>query len=202
MKKPIFKRIASLVLIGAMCFSLNQIPAKAATTTASAEVIPANTFVVTKTAGDNLDNWYKFTMPENGYVQFQFNAISSNPSATVIVCDSDSILKYQGKSELNETTPKFGLKKGGVMYVDVISSEALNFTIMAGVTIAGNWEQEPNDSFEKANVIQAGSTINGSESGNDNDYFKFVMPSNGYVNFTFYNSKDNTKKINPKEDVR
>lgn len=192
MKTRIFKRFISLVLAGAMCFSLNLIPAKAATTTASAEVIPANTFVTTKTAGDNLDNWYKFVMPEAGYVEFQFNAISSNPSATVLVCDSDSILKYQGKSDLNETTPKFGLEKGGVMYVDVISNDALNFTIMAGVTAANNWEREPNDSFEKANTITAGSTINGSESGNDNDYFKFIMPSDGYVNFTFHNTDVNT----------
>lgn len=192
MKKPIFKRIASLVLIGAMCFSLNQIPAKAATTTASAEVIPANTFVTTKTAGDNLDNWYKFVMPETGYVEFQFNAISRNPSATVLVCDSDFTVKYQGKSDLNETSPKFGLEKGGVMYVDVNSYDALNFTIMAGVTVANNWEREPNDSFEKANTITAGSTINGSESGNDDDYFKFIMPSNGYVNFTINNPNVNT----------
>lgn len=192
MKTRIFKRFISLVLAGAMCFSLNLIPAKAATTTASAEVIPANTFVTTKTAGDNLDNWYKFVMPEAGYVEFQFNAISRNPSATVLVCDSDFTVKYQGKSDLNETTPKFGLEKGGVMYVDVNSYDALNYTIMAGVTAANDWEREPNDSFEKANTITAGSTINGSESGNDDDYFKFIMPSNGYVNFTINNPNVDT----------
>lgn len=83
-----------------------------------------------------------------------------------------------------------GFAKGAV----AASTLALAFCIGQGATAyaaAAVDEQEPNDSFETANVIKMNQTVYGQtdESYYDNDYFKVTLPVNGTVKVTWANDE-------------
>lgn len=83
-----------------------------------------------------------------------------------------------------------GLAKG----VIAASTLALAFYIGQGATAyaaAAVDEQEPNDSFETANVIKMNQTVYGQtdESYNGKDYFKVILPVNGTVKISWANDQ-------------
>ncbi len=62
----------------------------------------------------------------------------------------------------------------------------LSMAFYFGAEAANRYEQENNDSYENANRFYAGDRLYGAVgSYDDDDYFKFVAPSNGVLNLTF-----------------
>lgn len=82
-----------------------------------------------------------------------------------------------------------GFAKGVV----AASTLALAFCIGQGATAyaaAAVDEQEPNDSFETANVIKMNQTVYGqTDESNGNDYFKVTLPVNGNVKISWANDE-------------
>ena len=148
-------------------------------------------------------DWYRFTLSRPGYVQISF----TNDLGAGIHCSwSVELLDHQGLSysgqslfdryefkadESSHTSPKVGLP-AGTYYVQVSpwAVSNLHYTMRVNFTASSNWEQEFNDDFVHANPLSLNTTINGSTIDDyDDDWFKIVLPSSGYIQVSFKNAQ-------------
>ncbi len=70
----------------------------------------------------------------------------------------------------------------------VYATEISGFEVIPGSGVligTGNWESENNDSTGKADSISVGSTYYGNMDGEDEDYYKFTIATEGYVKLVF-----------------
>ncbi len=148
---------------------------------------------------DDID-WYKFTIPNDGYISidFEHEQISSTDNYWAFeVYHSDGVTYYDNNSICwyvpgNEdfSTPQLGVHSGTYYLKIWCSSSYKHSDKTYNVTInydgADNWESEVNNTSEKANEISLNSAYYGNlKSYKDVDWYKFTIPANCVISISF-----------------
>ena len=139
----------------------------------------------------SVNDWYRFTVPSNGYVSVTLSHESvhgSSWSVDVVDANSNSVADrfYSFVSTLTTTGPTFGLG-AGTYYVKVSGGPTDPYTLTVHFTASSNWETQGHSSVATAFPIGVNTAVNGSLVGGhwgNNHYYKFTVPSNGYVSLT------------------
>jgi len=169
---------------------LNNEPAKADTITVNKAYYGS-----TSTSGDV--DWYKFTVPSNGYVTIDFKhdvVSSTNEYWKMEIYQSDAVTRYDEcntywgiKGNQDTSTSKLGMA-AGTYYLKIYTSSysAVPYNIKVNHTSDSNWETEINNTSSKADTIKLNTAIYGAtSSSSDVDWYKFVIEEAGYITINF-----------------
>jgi hypothetical protein len=151
----------------------------------TANVIDVNTTVVGTIADRDDEDWYKFTLPSDGY--FTYDLLSVDGWRDITLYDSSlNELSAEGGDSIH--SQRFNYAKGTTFYVRIqrhnYDSGDYEFTI--NHTPTTNWEIEDNNSrktAEKLSKKMKGTMITSS----DEDWYKYTASKSGYVDFKFIN---------------
>lgn len=168
----------------------------------TADSINVGTIVSGSIMEEDDNDYYKFTIPQAGYVSINFNhdlVDSEDKLWSIRLYNAqyeELVYRTSTGKELMSGLPKIGLEEG-IYYVRIAlqpynwSSAPYNFTV--NYTAANNWETEWNDNFETADLITVGTAVNGSTmEGDDKDYYRFRLNSSGALTVEFNHEKVNT----------
>lgn len=146
-------------------------------------------------------NYYMFTIPENGYVTLNFSnplQASSEKYWTMYLYNASFIEVYTKGIYGNKTniiSQQIGLG-AGTYYVKIISADDFNaesqdiYTFRINYSVSDYWEKEFNDGYLNADEIQLNSTYYGSTLSGykyEEDYYKFTIYNDGVVSVKFTN---------------
>lgn len=152
-------------------------------------------------------DWYKFTIPEDGYISIDFNheQISSKDNYwRFYLYHSDGVTHYDNHYSYwgvtgneNRSTCQLGVKSNTYYlmirdgYYGDFSDKTYNITI--NYNEADNWESEVNNTSDKANEISLNSAYYGTlRSYEDVDWYKFTVPTNCKISVSFNHTKLNS----------
>lgn len=157
---------------------------------------------VNKAVTDNLtsssdQNYYKFNLPKNGYVNllFSHNELEKSDYLWKIRLYNESkeeikTISSRG-SKVETISNNIGLPMG-TYYIHVLiydrygSWSSINYQLCVNYYESEDWEKEFNNGYLEANLLEPNKVINGSlMTGEDNDYYKFSIGANGYINLKF-----------------
>lgn len=167
----------------------------------SADIIAVNTEKIgSLTArGDKSDrDYYVFTMEKDGFVVIDFihEALTeSNDGWNITVTAQDGRVAYNTVSDWNQPvlqSPSIGLT-AGTYYIGIDSDNLYHSSIVYRLILltveSTGWETEPNNSTDTADVIEVGSSVNGTmvEMGTDydKDYFALDISVAGTLSVAF-----------------
>ena len=155
-----------------------------------------------KLATVNEEKWYQFTLTERGYfyINMKLNELA-NPS---MVGNGWDLYIYRGTEnldnpiktvkEIKSDTSSSILSMGiGTYYIkiksnatNILSSVNVPYDLTVNFVQGDEWEQEDNGSNVVANEIQVNRTYKGGcYYYNDEDWYQFTIPSNGYFEVEF-----------------
>lgn len=157
---------------------------------------------VNQAVTDNLSessekDWFKFTVPSEGYVSIDFTheTVSSTKNhwcidfftadATTGYSQDSGRIYWDVKGNENYKTEKMGIE-AGTYYIEIQRSSSawsnVNYTLKVNYVPAFDWETENNNAYSKANELQLNAEKKGTiiRSG-DQDWYKFELPVNGYI---------------------
>ena len=202
-----FAVIKGITMITAviMLMSLIMLPVLAATekeandNAKTATAISVNTDVSGAISKSSDVDWYKFSLPKDGYltVDFRHELISSTSAYWSLylyredgvtgVCDYDQRWDVAGNT--SGATTQVGLK-AGVYYLEVTkgpyNTSGLEYIFNINYTESEYTELEPNGNSKKATEIELNKDYVGSVAGNsDIDWYKLVLPEDGHVTVEF-----------------
>ena len=156
-------------------------------TVATADTINVNEWVYGTVLNGNDTDYYKVTIPSNGYVQINLKHEYGKGYAWAYLNTYDGSTEKEymhmySPSDSEETTSKkMGIEKG--TYYVKIDGSALEYNFQVNFTSTNSWETEFNDNVSKADDFSLGSKKNGVISDNsDKDYYKISVPSSGKYN--------------------
>ena len=143
------------------------------------------------------DDWYKFTLGEDGIVQLKFtNSILDSGHITAVLYKSGDMRNaifdssYRNDFDLTSTShssPKIGLSKG-TYYVDMSSYSSFEYAMTVDFTSTDLWEKEPNNSSSQASDIALGKTYTGNiTKSSDRDWYRFSLNKRQQVQIYFTN---------------
>ena len=160
-------------------------------TIVTANTISVNTVVNGTTHSNDYNDWYKFTINQDGYVWIDFTHDYGKGSYDVYLYSYDGT--YEEKhmdfeiydSQEKKSSAKQGLS-AGTYYVLVSRGDLYitnsNYSLKVNFKAANDWEKEFNDTIVTANTISAGKTVFGSTHSEDwKDWYKFTINQDGYV---------------------
>ena len=145
------------------------------------------------TASYNDYDYYKITLPEDGYISFEMThayldyyggayltVIGSNQTTEIFNRD------FVYKTNLKQKTDSIGLAKG-TYYVRLRGDEDIkSYTFRTVYTKSSVWEKEINDSIGSANSIKVNTKYYaGTRHWNDEDWYKVTINSPGYISVNF-----------------
>lgn len=149
----------------------------------------------TSSSGDT--DWYKFTVPTNGYVtiDFKHDVVSSTSEYwRMEVYQADAVTRYDGCSTYwsivgnqDKSTSKLGMA-AGTYYLKIYTSSysAVPYNIKVNHVEDANWETEINNTSSEADTIKLNTAIYGATSSSaDVDWYKFVVEKAGYITIAF-----------------
>ncbi len=153
------------------------------------------------------EDYYKITVPQAGYVKVNFTHESVNSSNALwgisLYNDQYEQLQYRtsiGKERGTELTG-VGLV-AGTYYIKINGYSSWNWSdapyqLTVNYTASSDWESEWNDSFETADNILSGKTMNGTVMEEDDiDYYKITIPKAGHVKVKFtHQSVNNSNNL-------
>lgn len=163
------------------------------------EVLRPNTELSKRLTTANRNMSYVITIDKNGYQFFDFTYLSNSVNQIgdgfqIILRDSEKKIIHKAQNiESSYISPKFGFKKGELIYIDIEESfkyidPANGFDIKFQFhTIASKYyETEDNNQFETANSLVNNTHMSGNlyVSG-DEDCFSYKVPANGRTDISF-----------------
>ena len=178
-------------------------------TIVTASTISVNTIVYGSTNDKDMDDWYKFTVNQDGYIQINFTHDYGVARQDIYLYYYDGESKkiyysfniksdYEKKDSINYAISK------GTYYILIsnyykIHNKTLNYNFKINFFISDDWEKEFNDSIVTANSISVGRTVYGSNNyrhdyvHDTDDWYKFTINQDGYVwiDFTHKYNKTN-----------
>ena len=148
---------------------------------------------------DNDKDWYKFTIPDDGFVSLNMthDNIETSNFYFYIVKAGKTQLKdalFYHRSVGTKTTDKsqeVALEKG-TYYLVAESYKTCKYTFKINYRAVSSIEKEPNDSAAKANTLKSGTRYYASivKKGNfgtsDEDWYKIVTDKPGRINLNFH----------------
>ena len=171
----------------------------------SATYINVNEDVSGNISDRNDKYWYKLTLPEDGYVTFQFShsVISSTSSYWYMyLYQADGVTSIYGvdtswsiAGNADKTTAEMGLA-AGTYYIKIIP-EALTswsdgrydtstYVLRVNYTASDAWETEINNSYSEADTIAVNTDCYASICGNsDKDWYCFELKGDCEISLTF-----------------
>ena len=154
-----------------------------------ANKIEVNQKVIGNVDDDDDEDWYVFTLPEDGVFTIDMEQVT-NASSECEVDMYDASLNWQTGCDPSSSfhSKRFNYGKGTTFYIRIncyYSDGDYTFTINFKET-KGKWEIEDNNSKNRADKLSGKmkGTILGED---DEDWFKYTAPANGYVDFKFIN---------------
>ncbi len=145
-------------------------------------------------------NKYEYIAPDNGYVQFEFTTEGDDTTLNarwgVYLYDEYDRQFYTvdvfSRSKADVFGQKIGVKKGDKLWLGVrvginsIIYPKIDYTVNLHFTEDQCWEDEFNNSFDTANDMILGRTMNAVLTDhNDKDYFKISAPKTGHYVMEF-----------------
>lgn len=192
--RGITKRLISITL-AVIVFAMCAVLAFAAQekepndTIVTANSISVNTDVYGTTNSNDREDWYKFTISQDGYVWIDFTHDYGRTNHFVRLYYYDGYeenyywnMKVYDDAE-KDSSPKKGLP-AGTYYVSIERDgiDTSNYSFKVNFKAANDWEKEFNDSIATPNTISVGKTVYGSTHLNDTyDWYKFTINQDGYV---------------------
>lgn len=197
------KRILSLAL--ALCLLLALMPQTSLTALAyepldndsfgSATTISTGTPYTSQLKAYNDIDYFKFTIPSDGYVSLTLTHELLDYSGSVydiVFYTSDGSELWSDYSCGNETSlvsPNIGLP-AGQYYIKISARNSSiynkSYGITANFTAASDWETELNDSYASADPMSLNCAIHGALMGTyDTDYYAFQLKSADTLSITF-----------------
>ncbi len=141
--------------------------------------------------GSNDEDWFKYTAPANGYVDFKFineDGVVTNYGWDFTVYDKNLTELASWNTTTDDVFGTFTVSKKTVLYIKLSGwSMTDNLYSITPVFKATDYvEKEDNNSFKKATKIQANKSYVGVRNyEGDEDYYKFVAPANGTYKVSF-----------------
>ena len=177
----------------------------------NANTISTNTTYYGNICHNDDEDWYKFSVPADGKVEFVFThpyIESSNSYWKMAMYRTDELQgiytnqtsggdHWQIKGSNKETKFSMGLKSG-TYYIRVFkgySSSASTYTLRLNYTKSTVWEKEYNGDFGSARTIAMNTSYYGSICQSDDvDYYKFTVSgaTDGKITFTHPLNNNNT----------
>lgn len=143
-------------------------------------------------------DYYAFTMENDGFVVVDLihEALTEDKEGwNVTILDANGKVIFNDVSKWNQPvlqTPNIGLQKGDYFIridADDIYHNSLVYRLILLTVQNTNWETEPNNSAGEADILQLGSTINGTmvETGvdYDRDWFRVSVEAEKEIRVTF-----------------
>jgi hypothetical protein len=142
-------------------------------------------------------DYYRFELNGEGLVKLKFNnKYTENDSiehwnVELLDNNEDEIQNLKIKGEDKGANLEVGLPKG-IYYIKVYSPRSDNqvdteYTVEADYSNAKNYEEEPNDTEDRATNLNLNVLFTGKLSNNDDiDYYRFKLNENGNVRINFY----------------
>ena len=177
-------------------------------TAATATGISINQTVSGNISANGDNDWYKFTVTEQGWfnVSFTHDIVSSSGSHWRLYlyrADASSGIDgitsgYEIAGNADLTTSNYGVAPG-TYYLRVTQSSYRTtnyYRIKVNFTASGDWETENNNSSATADEIAVNETVNGSLTmSGDEDWYKFTVTERGWFNVSFnHNTVSSTGK--------
>ncbi len=163
----------------------------------NATAIDINTYVNGSLSSSKDTDWYKFSIPSDGYfdIRFEHDYIdSSSRYWKIYIFDSTGTAYVDGNSDFfgaygreTRVTSSFGVK-AGTYYVKITDDyySGVNYKLKVEYTAASDWETEINNSKDSADSIQVNQTYNGSLSTNgDVDWYRIDISTTCEVALVF-----------------
>lgn len=159
----------------------------------TAQTIYTNSTYTDKLESSSDQNWYKFTVGNNGYISLDFSHdyIESDFIYWVAYL-YDSRMKeltsfeFAG-NQLSATTENVGIPSG-TYYIKIQDYYYSDYAYKLKINFSSSnaWETESNNDFSSSDNIAVNTTVNGSlMDSNDVDWFKFTINSKGVINISF-----------------
>ncbi|MBR5234070.1 MAG: hypothetical protein IKW03_07650 [Clostridia bacterium] len=143
-------------------------------------------------------DWFTFEMKKNGFVVLDFiheGLVDDKDGWNIRISSEDGRVAYSTVSEWNQAvlqSPSIGLEAGRY-YISIDSDNLYHNPIVYRLILmsvdSADWETEPNNDPETADIISIGETVNGTmvEMGTDfdKDYFAIDIETAGKLNVAF-----------------
>ena len=163
-------------------------------TIAAAVPINVNEYYTDYVESTSIKDYYKFTLPEAGYISVSlshdFVDTSSSVLSREVINEQQKTLMsydYTGNNMQEITSAHMGLPAG--TYYLVMSHtwyKNVQFVFMINFTPDSHWETEFNDDLPSADHIEVNTDYHGVVwSSVDPDYYEFTTAEDGYFSFTF-----------------
>lgn len=170
--------------------------------------ISINTTVSAKLSSISDVDCFKFTVPQNGYIEIDFNhdvISSSSIYWKFSLYQYDGVTYYDGcggnwnvLGNQNFTTGKLGIASG-IYYIKVFTTSHYatpTYNLKVNFTEASDWEREINNTHNNANDVQFNGRINGTISDSDDvDWYKFTAPTSTSIALEFNLSAVDTANV-------
>ena len=166
----------------------------------TADMISVNTDYYGSICGKNDGDWYAVTVPQNGYVTFQFSHTVLSSTSTyweMYLYQSDGVTPIYGKDTYwnipgneNKTTAEIGLP-ADTYYIQILpySSDRYDtstYTLRVNHTASDVWETEINNTSSDADIISVNTDYFGSICGkNDADWYTFELKATAEITLNF-----------------
>lgn len=161
----------------------------------NADIIDFNTEYIGSLMDKDDNDWYKFTVDKQGYIDISFTHDTLESTSVywiVNIYKSDGTtlinsLEVKGSKETS-SFPSMSLAEGDY-YIKVTHdyySSNMDYTFSVNFTEDDTWETEINNTKADANVISTDTLYNGTiMNGNDIDFYKFTLDEAKVLNIDF-----------------
>ena len=161
----------------------------------TASAISVNTTYSTNFSGNYKEKYYKITVPARGSlsVNFMHEYLEANTCYWKMKIynsgNHEEIASYEfAGNKISYSQERFGLD-AGTYYIKIYNDylwSAITFKFLLKYEASNSWETEYNDTYQLADSIDVNTQYYGSRQRNgDIDWYKFVVPQNGYISLNF-----------------
>ena len=169
---------------------------------ASATVISANSQVSDSISAADDNNFYRFTLKEDGYITFSFSHEYVDKADAIWLAylytgNQEEIVwfDYPGNGKATTTSQKIALA-AGTYYVKITRGayyySTKPYQLKVNFTASPDWETEWNNNFSEADVLTVGREKNGSlRREGDYDFYQVHLNTPGTLALSFSHDYDN-----------
>lgn len=159
----------------------------------TAQTIYVNSTYTDKLESSSDQNWYKFTVGNNGYISLDFSHDYIESGSTywkAYLYDGNmkelTSFDFVG-NKLSVTTENVGIPSG-TYYIKIQDYYYSDYAYKLKINFSSSntWETESNNDFSSSDNIAVNTAVSGSlMDSNDVDWFKFTINSEGTINISF-----------------
>ena len=156
--------------------------------------VKVNTDIIDNISSDSDKDYYKFTLTQDGYISltFKHEMVEKGDWSIELLHDEKSCVYIydSGRYDKEIKTCNVGVP-AGTYYVEIYKPDyqnlsTVNYTFKVNYTQSSVWEKEYNATLLASNNVNVNTFYYGTICTlNDKDYYKFTLPQDGCISFTF-----------------